>query len=231
MESISSGVRMTEKRYCRDCKYLGLDGMFGLICNAGGNNKNYDCPKYEEKGNDKSEKRYLLKYNEYDCADGEIIQADPYFIDTEEEYVDTDYFTIDGYPTMSDEQVLDLLNENEELKQPIEELSEYIDKRDYIESEHINNIYKEFGFDGVIEEVKGRLVYGTITEMDNLVRISTGGWSDDEALLDILISPMTRFHYHYVGYLVGGAFYFTKDKSFESFMKIRLIKDLEKGDK
>lgn len=120
-------------------------------------------------------------------------------------------------------------DENEQLKQTIEELRVY-DKIDYIESEHINNIYKEFGFDGVIKEVKSRLVYGTVTEMDNLIRISTGGWSDDEALLNVLISPMTRFHYHYVGYLVGGAFYFNKDKSFESFRKIRLIKDLERGD-
>ena len=134
-------------------------------------------------------------------------------------------------PCLND--IADRLNtyadENEQLKQTIEELRAY-DKRDYIESEHINNIYKEFGFDGVIEEVKSRLVYGTVTEMDNLIRISTGGWSDDEALLDVLISPMTRFHYHYVGYLVGGAFYFDKDKSFESFRKIRLIKDLENGD-
>ena len=41
---------MTEIRYCKNCKHLGLDGMFGLICDARGNNKNYDCPKYEEKG-------------------------------------------------------------------------------------------------------------------------------------------------------------------------------------
>lgn len=119
-----------------------------------------------------------------------------------------------------------LKDENEQLKQTIEELRAY-HKIDYIESEHINNIYKELGFDGVIKEVKSRLVYGTVTEMDNLIRISTGGWSDDEALLDVLISPMTRFHYHHVGYLVGGAFYFDKDKSFESFRKIKLIKDLE----
>lgn len=41
--------KTTDKRHCRNCKYLGLDGMFGLICDARGNNKNYDCPKYEEK--------------------------------------------------------------------------------------------------------------------------------------------------------------------------------------
>lgn len=38
---------MTEIRYCKNCKHLGLDGMFGLICDARGNNKNYDCPKFK----------------------------------------------------------------------------------------------------------------------------------------------------------------------------------------
>ena len=39
-------------QYCKNCKHLGLDGMFGLICDARGNNKNYDCPKYEEDDGD-----------------------------------------------------------------------------------------------------------------------------------------------------------------------------------
>ena len=63
------------------------------------------------------EKRYFLKYSEYDCANGETIQAEPYYVDKKGEFIDTDYFTIDGYATMSDEQVLELLNENEQLKQ------------------------------------------------------------------------------------------------------------------
>lgn len=41
---------MTEKRFCKDCKHLGIDGRFGLICDVSGNNKNSDCPKYEKKG-------------------------------------------------------------------------------------------------------------------------------------------------------------------------------------
>lgn len=41
---------MTKIQFCKNCKHLGLDGMFGLICEVSGNNKNYDCPKYEEKG-------------------------------------------------------------------------------------------------------------------------------------------------------------------------------------
>lgn len=39
----------TDIRYCKDCKNLGLDGMFGIICDVNGNNKNYNCPKYERK--------------------------------------------------------------------------------------------------------------------------------------------------------------------------------------
>lgn len=64
-----------------------------------------------------SKKRFKLIYNEYQTSNGKTIKAEPYFIDTKEEYVDEVYFTIKGYPTMSDEQVVDLLNENEQLKQ------------------------------------------------------------------------------------------------------------------
>lgn len=43
-------LEMTEIRYCKNCKHLGLDGMFGLICDACGDNRNYDCSKYEKDG-------------------------------------------------------------------------------------------------------------------------------------------------------------------------------------
>lgn len=61
-----------------------------------------------------TEKRFKLIYNEYQTSNGKTIKAEPYFIDTKEEYVDEVYFTIKGSPTMSDEQVVDLLNEQEE---------------------------------------------------------------------------------------------------------------------
>jgi len=61
-----------------------------------------------------TEKRFKLIYNEYQTSNGKTIKAEPYFIDTKEEYVDEVYFMIKGYPTMSDEQVVDLLNEQEE---------------------------------------------------------------------------------------------------------------------
>ena len=66
-----------------------------------------------------TEKRFKLIYNEYQTSNGKTIKAEPYFIDTKEEYVDEVYFTIKGYPTMSDEQVVDLLNEQEEIIQEL----------------------------------------------------------------------------------------------------------------
>lgn len=53
-------------------------------------------------------KRFLVKYLEYEA----------YYIDTKQEYVDEAElrFELDGYKTMSDEQVVSLLNENEQLK-------------------------------------------------------------------------------------------------------------------
>ncbi len=39
----------TKIQYCGNCKNLKHDGMFGIFCGVGGNNRNYDCPKYEEK--------------------------------------------------------------------------------------------------------------------------------------------------------------------------------------
>lgn len=78
----------------------------------------------------------------------------------------------------------------------------------------LNRIYEEEGFDGVISFVEDTLGYGTVKEMGKgLYRISTGGYSDDEDLLHNLIRIDSRFgYYHYVGYLRGGAFYFSTDK-------------------
>ena len=69
-----------------------------------------------------TEKRFILKYLPYETDNGEIIEGDPYYIDKEEEYIDEeDYYTVGGYPVMSDKQVVDLLNklseENKELRE------------------------------------------------------------------------------------------------------------------
>ena len=62
-----------------------------------------------------TEKRFKMKKLEYES----------YFIDSQQEYVDKDEpkLKIDGERTMSDSQILDLLNENEQLKE----------ERDYFE--------------------------------------------------------------------------------------------------
>ena len=61
-------------------------------------------------------KRFKMKKLEYES----------YFIDSQQEYVDEDEpnFKIDGEKTMSDSQILDLLNKNEQLKQSYKEFEE-----------------------------------------------------------------------------------------------------------
>ena len=76
----------------------------------------------------------------------------------------------------------------------------------------INMVYKTEGFRGVIDEVGNRLEYGTVLTRNDLVRISTGGYSEDELLLHSLIRPDCMMSKHYCGYIRGGAFYFCKEK-------------------
>lgn len=67
---------MTKIKYCKNCKHLGHDGMFGLICDVNGDNTKYDCPKYEEDGGDgmierfvidTSEKNVKMRDKQYNC--------------------------------------------------------------------------------------------------------------------------------------------------------------------
>ena len=80
--------------------------------------------------------------------------------------------------------------------------------------ENFNRIYKEHGFQGIINEVEDRLRYGKVTETEpGLYRITTAGFSDDTFLLKDLIHILSMFGYnHYVGCLRGGAYYFTENK-------------------
>ena len=89
----------------------------------------------------------------------------------------------------------------------------------------LNTLYTKYGFKAVLNEVESRLVYGRIRKQDGLYEITTGGWSEDELLVHALINPASKFHYHYIGYLVGGAFYFDEDRSIESHRRIRIIKE------
>ena len=110
------------------------------------------------------------------------------------------------------ETIQTLTKENEQLKQTLEDLRTY--SNDEIEeAEHINTIYKEQGFKGVIDYAKDKLQnYGVVREVENgLWVMVTGGWSDNEFWLHCLNNPVSVFGMkHYRGYLRGGAFYYTE---------------------
>ena len=87
----------------------------------------------------------------------------------------------------------------------------------------INTVYDTEGFQGVIEEIEDRLQYGTVKKMNGLVRISTGGYSEDEILCSALIHILCRMSKHYCGYIRGGAFFFCEDK-YATVEMMRVIK-------
>ena len=90
----------------------------------------------------------------------------------------------------------------------------------------LNNLYEKYGFEAVLTEVRDRLTYGEVTlKDDGLYCITTHGFSDDEELVHTLTNILCRFGYfHYVGYLRGGAYYFTKNKH-EMNVEITYIKN------
>lgn len=93
-----------------------------------------------------------------------------------------------------------------------------------------NKIYIEKGYNGITRALKRDLEFGEITFLsDNLIRVTTGGWSDDEEILLSLTSFLSRFgHNHYVGKLRGGAFYFAEQmESTRDFEIIEKLPDKE----
>lgn len=122
---------------------------------------------------------------------------------------------------------VDVKKENEQLKQTLDDLRTYSND-EFTETEHINNIYKEKGFCGVIKYAKDKLQqYGVVKEVEKgLWVMVTGGWSDNEFWLDCLNNPVSIFRMkHYRGYLRGGAFYYTEKPHDE--IEIRLKGDVE----
>ena len=75
-------------------------------------------------------KRFKMKKLEYES----------YFIDSQQEYVDEDEpnFKINGERTLSDSQILDLLNENEQLKSEIQAQKQIIAKQEMKLAEYNN---------------------------------------------------------------------------------------------
>lgn len=106
--------KMTNKQLCGDCKHLEHDGFAGIWCGVGGNNRNYDCPKYEKK---------------------ERITND--FNNSENEKHDE----IDGYIDDLENEIIRLTQENTRLKienMKLKELIEDINPEYYEEMEHSN---------------------------------------------------------------------------------------------
>ncbi len=139
---------------------------------------------------------------------------------------------LDVNSTISVEDVVDLLNnlheENKELNETIDELRT-IDKEKDIEVEHINNIYKEFGFKGLIDYAKDKLYnFGAVREVDGgLWLLATGGWSDNEFWLDCLLH--WNFMYgkgHYRATTSGGGYYYSE----KPYADISIVLINTKGD-
>jgi hypothetical protein len=93
-----------------------------------------------------------------------------------------------------------------------------------------NRVYQEKGYHGIIRTLKRDLEFGDINfPSDNLLQVTTGGWSDDEDALSSLTSLTSMFgHNHYVGELRGGVFYFAEQmESTGAFEIIEKLPDRE----
>ena len=112
------------------------------------------------------------------------------------------------------------------LPSSIKEDIKHFESERRIEVRHINNIYKEFGFRGVLDYAEKQLEpYGTVKEVEKgLYMLSTGGWGDNEFFLSCLnrLTCMMVFKGHYCASERGGAFYYTEEPYRE--IKIKLVK-------
>lgn len=83
-------------------------------------------------------------------------------------------------------------------------------------TELFNHTYEYDGFEGVLYELEDKLEYGKIIEKENGIWcITTGGWQHDEEMIESLLDLTSLFgHYHYLGYVRGGAYYFA-EKAYE----------------
>ena len=101
-----------------------------------------------------------------------------------------------------------------------------MDTEDKILVDVFNLIYDKYGFQAVINEVEYRLQYGNVKKMNGLIRITAGGFSEDESICHALTHILCRFSKHYCGYIRGGAFYFCEDKYADVEM-VRLVPKCE----
>lgn len=132
------------------------------------------------------------------------------------------------YEDIPVEKLEDLLNEQDKRIMELEkECVDKLDMLDRVEIGTINLIYEEKGFNGIIEYSKQKLsTCGTVQQKNGLVMMATGGWSDNEDYLYCLNHVLSNFgRNHYVGYLLGGAFYYSKDKYDSKFEIMKIMRD------
>ena len=78
---------------------------------------------------------------------------------------------------------------------------------------YLNTVYDKEGFLAVLKIISDDLEFGTVTETEkDIYEITTGGWSEDERTVKHLLYPTCKSKHHYIGYITGGAYYFTTEK-------------------
>lgn len=93
-----------------------------------------------------------------------------------------------------------------------------------------NNRYQNEGFEGCIDLLEELIdePYGNVYRYDDgLVQFTTGGWSDNESLIHSIVGVLTNIFSwkHYIGWTVGGSYWFVKEK-----MGIYVLIEKEKKD-
>lgn len=113
------------------------------------------------------------------------------------------------------------------LPKNVQEDIKHFESERRIEVRHINDIYKEFGFHGVLDYAEKQLEpYGTVKKIEKgLYRLSTGGHSDNEFFLSCMnsLTCMMVLKGHYCASERGGAFYYTEERYGE--IEVRLVKE------
>jgi len=139
-----------------------------------------------------TEKRFKMKKLEYES----------YFIDSQQEYVDEDEpnFKIDGEKTLSDSQILDLLNENEQLKSEIKDLNDVLtryEEKDLQKMKKDTHMDDELSSDEFFKKYMDEMdkvgyeVFG-IRYMDDYVNLFPS--EDEQAVRDSLTRFAESFH-------------------------------------
>ena len=79
-----------------------------------------------------------------------------------------------------------------------------------LEDDEIYELLNKRSFEEVIKLMKDEWAsYGVVREHDDgLIEFVTGGWSENEILIDYVTDFRCKHRSHYVGFIVGGAHFF-----------------------